>query len=192
MAKATAKSSGGGKLSLQTKVGPGSFKQPVWVWGIVALGGYYLYRRATEPATTGAEAPGTDSGDYYGSYDLGAGGGGYYGGGGYGGYGPGGPSDDTNPPPENGGGGGGGGDDGGGGGGGGGGGCRPPAKGCGRGYRWHKGQCRCVRVAGHGGPGHGGGGHGRTCPKGYHWNGVRCVQVRNRRHHRNPKGGGRR
>jgi hypothetical protein len=54
MAKTAAKPKG---FDLKAKVGPGSFKQPIWVWGVAALGGYYLYRRATQSKATGAEAP---------------------------------------------------------------------------------------------------------------------------------------
>ena len=71
-----------GKFSLTTKVGPGSFKQPVWIWAAVGVGAWYVYTRATKAApaptdaaetgTTYADTAGTDS---YGTYDSGAGGG---------------------------------------------------------------------------------------------------------------------
>lgn len=73
-----------GKFSLQAKVGPGSFKQPVWVWGIVGIGAYYIYSRATSAGeaevTTTAEDTGytgyEDTG--YGAYDSGIGAGAGY------------------------------------------------------------------------------------------------------------------
>jgi hypothetical protein len=46
-------------FNLKTKVGPGSFKQPVWVWAIVGVGAYYIYARATSTApktTAGGES----------------------------------------------------------------------------------------------------------------------------------------
>jgi hypothetical protein len=72
-----------GKFSLTTKVGPGSFKQPVWIWAAVGVGAWYVYTRATQAAPTPevAEATGTtyaDTAGYadtYGTYDSGAGGG---------------------------------------------------------------------------------------------------------------------
>jgi hypothetical protein len=70
-------------FSLKTKVGPGSFKQPYYVWAIAGLGAWYLYSRATSTAPKTAAVGGSDYG--YGSasdygttpsaapYDTGAG-----------------------------------------------------------------------------------------------------------------------
>lgn len=73
-----------GKFSLTTKVGPGSFKQPVWVWGVVGIGAYYIYTRATaaQPSTTAEPEADTSYTGYtdtgYGAYDSGGGGGAGY------------------------------------------------------------------------------------------------------------------
>ncbi len=79
-----------GKFSLTTKVGPGSFRQPVWVWAAVGVGAWYVYTRATqtaapagpEPADTGTTYADTAGYDSYGTYDSGGSYGGGAGGGG--------------------------------------------------------------------------------------------------------------
>jgi hypothetical protein len=61
-----AKAKAPGKFDLKAKVGPGTFKQPVWVWVVVGVGGYYIYKRATGAVGGGAAADSTttDAGYY--------------------------------------------------------------------------------------------------------------------------------
>jgi hypothetical protein len=81
-----AKAKAPAKFDLKAKVGPGTFKQPVWVWVIVGVGGYYIYKRATGAVGGGAAADSTttDAGyydpgyaPYAGSNGTGAGAGGF-------------------------------------------------------------------------------------------------------------------